>query len=67
MLTTVPRKLRIVLSTVLVWLPAATALAQPVQSGSDADSPALLAVLITFCALVVGLLAYTAHRMARLP
>jgi hypothetical protein len=65
MLTTA-RKLRIVLSTFLAWLPAATALAGPFESGSDADSPALLAVLIAFCTLVVGLLAYTAHRMARL-
>jgi len=65
MLTTV-RNLRIVVFTLLTLLPASTALAQSVQSGSDTDSPALLAVLVAFCTLVVGLLAYTAHRMARL-
>ena len=65
MLTTV-RKLRILLLTLLTSLPSATALAQTVQSGSDADNPALMVVLVTFCALVVGLLAYTARQMARL-
>ena len=65
MLTTV-RKLRILLVTVLTWLPSATALAQTVQGASDADNPALMVVLVTFCVLVVGLLAYTARQMARL-
>jgi hypothetical protein len=66
MLTTA-RKLRIVLFTLLTLLPAATAFAQTVAAGSDTDSPALLAVLVAFCTTVVGLLAYTARRMARLP
>ena len=65
MLTTV-RKIRIVLFTLLTSLPSATAMAQPIQGGTDGDSPALMVILITFCALVIGLLAYTAHRMARL-
>ena len=65
MLTTV-RKLHIVLFTLLASLPSATALAQTVQGGSDADNPALMVVLVTFCSLVVGLLAYTARQMARL-
>jgi hypothetical protein len=65
MLTTV-RKFRIVLFTLLTSLPSATALAQTVEGGSDADNPALLVVLITFCVLVVGLLAFTARRMAKL-
>jgi hypothetical protein len=33
---------------------------------SSADSPMLTLFLIAFCVLVVGLLAYTARRMARL-
>ena len=65
MLTTV-RNLRIVLMTLLALLPSATALAQPVQGTSDGDSPALMVILITFCLIVVGSLAYTARRMARL-
>ena len=65
MLTTV-RKLRILLLTLLASLPSATALAQTAQGGSDADNPALMVVLVTFCVLVVGLLAYTARQMARL-
>jgi len=64
MLTTV-RSLRIVLLALLTLLPPATALAQPIQ-GTDGDSPALMVILITFCLLVIGLLAYTARRMARL-
>jgi hypothetical protein len=65
MLTTV-RTLRTLLLTLLTSLPATTAVAQTVQGGSDADNPALLVVLVTFCVLVVGLLAHTARRMARL-
>lgn len=60
------RKFRILLLTLLSSLPSATALAQTVQGGSDADNPALMVVLVTFCVLVVGLLAYTARQMARL-
>lgn len=63
---TAARKLRIVLSALLALLPSATALAQPVQGASDGDSPALMVILVTFCALVIGLLAFTARRMARL-
>jgi hypothetical protein len=66
MLPTV-RKFRIVLFTLVTLLPAATALAQTAEGGSDAGNPALLAVLISFCVLVVGSLAYTARRMARMP
>ena len=66
MLTTV-RKLRIVLSTLLASLSSAPALAQTVEGGSDADNPALMVVLVTFCVVIVGSLAFTAHRMARLP
>ena len=65
MLTTT-RKLRILLLTLLTSLPSATALAQTVQGGSDADNPALMVVLVTFCVMVVGLLAFTARQMARL-
>jgi len=60
------RNLRIALLTLLTLLPAATALAQPAESTSTADSPALTVFLIAFCAMVVGLLAHTARRMARL-
>jgi len=60
------RNLRIALLTLLTLLPAATALAQPAGSASDGDSPALTVLLIAFCVLVVGLLAHTARRMARL-
>ena len=66
MRTTV-RTLRIALSTVLAWLPAATALAQPVEAGSDTDSPGLIILLTVFCLIVVGSLAYTARKMAKLP
>lgn len=65
MLTTV-RNLRIVLMTLLALLPSATALAQSVEGTSDGDNPALMVILITFCLIVVGSLAYTARRMARL-
>jgi hypothetical protein len=60
------RNLRIALLTVLTLLPAATALAQPAASVSNADSPGLTVLLIAFCVMVVGLLVHTAHRMARL-
>jgi hypothetical protein len=60
------RTTRLVLLTLLTLLPAATALAQPAANASDTDSPALMALLIVFCAVVVGLLAHTAYRMARL-
>jgi len=60
------RTVRLVLLTLLTWLPAATALAQPVAAPSNMDSPALTAFLIVFCLFVVGSLAYTARRMARL-
>jgi hypothetical protein len=63
---TMTRITRIVLSTLLTALPTATALAQPAAGTSDTDSPTLIAILIVFCLLVVGLLAHTAHRMARL-
>ena len=63
---TMTRTVRIALFALLTSLPAATALAQPTAGGSDTDSPALIAILIVFCALVVGLLAHTAHRMAKL-
>jgi len=66
MLKTV-RTLRIVVCTSLALLPAATALAaQPAESASNADSPGLMVLLIAFCVMVVGLLAHTARRMARL-
>ena len=61
------RNLRIALLTLLTLLPAATALAQTAENTSSADSPALMALLIVFCVFVVGSLAYTARRMARLP
>jgi hypothetical protein len=60
------RTIRLVLLTLLTSLPAATALAQPAAVPSSADSPALTAFLIAFCLFVVGSLAYTARRMARL-
>ena len=60
------RTTRIALMTLLTSLPAATALAQPAAGASDSDSPILLAILVVFCSLVVGLLAHTAHRMAKL-
>ena len=60
------RTIRIALFTLLTSLPAATALAQTAASGSDTDSPALIAILIVFCFVVVGLLAHTAHKMAKL-
>ena len=65
MLKTV-RNLPVALVTLLTLLPAATALAQPAEATSDMDSPALTLFLIAFCALVVGLLAHTARRMAKL-
>jgi hypothetical protein len=65
MLKTV-RYLRIALLTLLTLLPAATALAQPAARASDADSPALTLFLIAFCVVVIGLLANTARRMAKL-
>jgi len=52
--------------TLVTSLPAATALAQTPANVSGSDSPALIALLIVFCLTVVGLLAYTAHRMATL-
>ena len=61
------RTLRVALLTVLTSLPAATALAQqPAAEVSSSDSPALIALLVVFCVIVVGLLAVTAQRMARL-
>ena len=66
MLKTV-RNLPVALVTLLTLLPAATALAQPAERTSDLDSPALTLILVVFCALVVGLLAHTARRMAKLP
>jgi hypothetical protein len=61
------RTIRVAVLTLLTSLPAATALAQPVAAAaSDMDSPALTAFLVAFCALVVGLLAHTARKMARL-
>jgi hypothetical protein len=63
---TISRLVRIALFTLLTSMSAATALAQPAAGSSDTDSPALLAILIVFCLLVVGLLAHTAHRMAKL-
>jgi hypothetical protein len=50
----------------VISLPAAGALAQSGAETSNADSPALTALLVVFCAMVVGLLAHTARRMARL-
>jgi hypothetical protein len=52
--------------TLLTSLRAMTALAQPAADASSSDSPALMGLLIVFCLTVVGLLAYTAQRMARL-
>lgn len=64
---TTARALRVALLTVLTSLPAATALAQqPPAEASSSDSPALIALLVVFCVIVVGLLALTAQRMARL-
>ena len=63
-MTTV-RNLRIALFTFLTLLPAATALAQPADT-STADSPGLTVLLIAFCVMIVGLLAHTARRMAKL-
>jgi hypothetical protein len=61
------RTIRVALLTLLTSLPAATALAQPVAAAaSDMDSPALTAFLVAFCAFVVGSLAYTARKMAKL-
>ncbi len=60
------RALRVALLTLVTSLPAATALAQTPANVSSSDSPALMALLIVFCLTVVGLLAYTAHRMATL-
>jgi hypothetical protein len=60
------RTLRVALLTLLTSLPAATALAEPAARASDMDSPALTAFLVVFCLFVVGLLAHTARRMARL-
>jgi hypothetical protein len=61
------RNLRVALFTSLALLPAAAALAaQPAESASTADSPGLMVLLIAFCVMVVGLLAYTARRMATL-
>lgn len=65
MLKTV-RNLRIAALTLVTLLPAATALAQPAEGTSDMDSPGLTLLLVTFCVLVVGLLAHTARRMANL-
>jgi len=64
---TTARALRVALLPVLTSLPAATALAQqPAAEASSSDSPALIALLVVFCVIVVGLLALTAQRMARL-
>jgi hypothetical protein len=60
------RTIRVALLTLLTSLPAATALAQPIAAVSDTDSPALTAFLVAFCAFVVGSLAYTARKMAKL-
>ena len=60
------RTLRVVLLTLLTSLPATTALAQTAAGTSDTDSPALIALAIGFCLLVVGMLAITAYRMAHL-
>jgi hypothetical protein len=65
-MTTNARTLRVALFTLLTSLPATTALAQSAPEVSSSDSPALIALLIVFCLTVVGLLAYTAHRMATL-
>ena len=60
------RTIRVALLTLLTSLPAASALAQPAAAASDMDSPALTAFLVVFCAFVVGSLAYTARKMAKL-
>lgn len=60
------RTLRIALLTLLMSFRAMTALAQPATDISSSDSPALMGLLIVFCLIVVGLLAYTAQRMAKL-
>ena len=63
---TITRATRIALFTFLTSMAATTALAQSAAGTSDTDSPTLIAILIVFCLLVVGLLAHTAHRMANL-
>jgi len=63
---TITRTIRIALMALLTSLPAATALAQSAAGASDTDNPSLTVVLVVFCLLVVGLLAHTAHRMAKL-
>lgn len=63
---TIARTLRVALLTVLTSLPATAALAQSGAEASGSDSPALIGLLVVFCLIVVGLLAHTAHRMARL-
>jgi len=65
-MSTNARTLRVALFTLLTSLCAMTALAQPAADASSSDSPALMGLLIVFCLIVVGLLAYTAQRMARL-
>lgn len=60
------RTLRVALLTLLTSLPATTALAQSAAEASGSDSPALISLLVVFCVVVVGLLAFTAQRMARL-
>jgi hypothetical protein len=61
------RVTRVASCAVFAWLPAAAAVAQPIQDASQPESGALTVFLIAFCALVIGLLAYTARRMATLP
>ena len=60
------RTFRVALLTLLTSLRAMTALAQPAADASGSDSPALIGLLVVFCVVVVGLLAHTAQRMARL-
>ena len=47
-------------------LSAAAAIAQPVQDVSQPESSEMTALLVVFCAVVIGLLAHTARRMATL-
>jgi hypothetical protein len=65
-MSTITRTTWIASFTLLTSLSATTALAQSAAGTSDTDSPVLIAILIVFCLMVVGLLGHTAHRMAKL-
>jgi hypothetical protein len=64
---TTTRVTRVAAFALLTVLPAASAVAQTIQDASQPESRALTLFLVGFCALVIGLLAYTARRMATLP